>query len=157
MKITANTVYLTKKGFKKLKKDLAQLKHDRQAVESDLREMDKKDNRDHSYARNEYLDRVAIIDQEIREKELYLRRAQILPRTQNAVEVMIGSVVDLIDRATGRKSQYQIVESLEADPSQGRISIESPLGRQLVGKKPKDLVELNVGLKTRCLELTNIQ
>ncbi len=157
MKITANTIYLTKKGFKKLKKDVAQLRQDRKNIESDIRSLDKKDNRDHSYARNEYLDRLNSIDQEITEKQLYLRRAKILPRTQNAVEVMMGSVVELIDKATGRKSEYQIVESLEANPSQGRISVESPLGQQLVGKKANDWIELDLGLKKRCLKLTDIK
>ena len=45
----------------------------------------------------------------------------------------------------GRLLRYQLVDSFEADPSDGRISVISPLGRELVGRTLKDSIEWGTG------------
>jgi transcription elongation factor GreA len=79
-----------------------------------------------------------------------------LPRKRDALKVAIGSVVDLLD-TSGRLVRYTLVDSIEANPSDGRISIMSPLGQSLLGRQIQDVVEWSAGrLGTRHLRLVNI-
>jgi transcription elongation GreA/GreB family factor len=71
------------------------------------------------------------------------------------MKVAIGSVVDLIDQQ-GRLVRYTLVESIEANPSDGRISAASPLGSTLIGKTVKDIVEWGNGLNHTSLQLVKI-
>lgn len=71
------------------------------------------------------------------------------------MKVAIGSVVDLIDQK-GHLVRYTLVESIEANPSDGRISAASPLGQTLLGKTVKDIVEWGNGLNHNSLRLVKI-
>ena len=81
------------------------------------------------------------LDSEIERISHILANAAIItgPAVEN--EVGIGSRVQL-EADGGHKFEYIIVNSIEADPSQGKISDASPLGRQLLGKRLKDTVLL---------------
>jgi transcription elongation factor GreA len=57
--------------------------------------------------------------------------------------VKFGATVTLIDEDTGNKKAFQIVGETEADVKSGRVSITSPTGRALIGKKAGDSVEVN--------------
>ena len=59
-------------------------------------------------------------------------------------EVGLGSTVTLLDVETGEQLVYSIVGSAEADPSNSRISNESPVGKALLGRKVGDEIEVNV-------------
>ncbi|MNH25546.1 Transcription elongation factor GreA [compost metagenome] len=67
----------------------------------------------------------------------------------------IGSVVDLID-TNGRMVRYTIVDSIEADPSDGRISIMSPLGKSLLDKQIKDIILWGSGARIKQMQLVRI-
>lgn len=67
----------------------------------------------------------------------------------------IGSVVDLID-TNGRMVRYTIVDSIEANPSDGRISIMSPLGKSLLGKQIKDIILWGNGARIKQMQLIRI-
>jgi transcription elongation GreA/GreB family factor len=69
--------------------------------------------------------------------------------------VAIGSVVDLID-TQGKLIRYTIVDSLEANPSDGRISVKSPLGQSLLGKQIQDVIEWTAGVRTNRVQLVGI-
>lgn len=139
---TMETVYLSKKGIKELRKSVVQLERDRHKTIIALHEQDKTDNHDERYARIEKLAQLDAIESELEEKQELLRKAQPYPKTSKleTLGVTIGSVVELIDQA-GRKYVYTIVNSIEANPSDGRISFKSPLGQSLLGKKIKDTIE----------------
>jgi transcription elongation GreA/GreB family factor len=149
------TIYLSKKGIKEIKKQVAQLERDRHKTIIDLHEQDKTDNHDERYARIEKLAQLDGIEAELEEKKEILRKAQPYPKTNRleSLAVTIGSVVELIDQA-GRKYVYTIVNSVEANPSDGRISFKSPLGQSLLGKKIKDTIEWQ--MNNRKLRLTRI-
>ena len=57
----------------------------------------------------------------------------------------------------GRIIRYTIVDSIEADPSDGRISFKSPLGQNLLGKQIQDIIEWGNGLRTNQLRLVGIR
>jgi transcription elongation factor GreA len=67
----------------------------------------------------------------------------------------MGSVVDLLD-TNGRIIRYTLVDSLEADPSTGRISVMSPLGKSLIDKQLRDVVEWTASFGKRRLQLVAI-
>ncbi|MFZ2544411.1 MAG: GreA/GreB family elongation factor [Candidatus Saccharimonadales bacterium] len=136
---TTETIYLSKKGFKDLKKSIAQLERDRRRTILELHEQDKTDSHDSRLARVEMLARLDGIETELASKQALANSAKMYPRKRDAALVAIGSVVELID-STGRRFVYTIVDSIEANPSDGRISSKSPLGQNLLGKTISDTV-----------------
>jgi transcription elongation factor GreA len=152
---SSKTIYLSKKGMKELKKQVARLERDRQEGIVKLHELDKTDGHDERLARIEQIATVEVIESELADKKMVLSQAKLLPRKRDAFKVAIGSVVDLLD-TSGRIVRYTIVESIEANPSDGRISIKSPLGQKLIGKQIQDIVEWSAGLRTNKLQLVGI-
>lgn len=149
------TIYLSKKGMKDLKKTVQQLERDRQKTIRELHDQDKTDNHDERLARIEKLAQLDAIESELSEKQHLLKVAKLFPRKRDAMMVAIGSVVELIDNS-GRKVIYTIVDSIEADPSDGRISAKSPLGQTLLGKTISDTISWGRGLRTSQFQLVKI-
>lgn len=154
-KLDTKTVLLSKKGMKELRKSITQLEHDRQAIRRSLRESDKGLNHDDRFARNELLLRLEALETELYEKQSTLANAKLIPSRRTRMKVAIGSVVDLIDQQ-GQLIRYTIVDSIEANPSDGRISSVSPLGSTLLGKTAHDIVEWGNGLHRRSFQLVKI-
>ena len=148
-------VLLSKKGMKELRKRIAQLEHEQKAAIQALREMDKGTAHEERLEHIERLAHLESVESELADKRLLLSRAKLLPSKRARLKVAIGSVVDLIDQQ-GRLFRYTIVDSFEADPSDGRISVESPLGRSLLGKTIQDTVDLATGKQQRSLQLVRI-
>lgn len=153
--MTTKTIYLSKKGVKELKKQIGHLKHDLHEVTRQLRELDKTDGHDERLARIEKLAQIEMIESDIAEKQHTLTHSKLLPRKRDVLKVAIGSVVDLID-TQGRLVRYTIVDSVEANPSDGRISVESPLGKNLIGKQIQDVIEWSAGVRTNRWQLIGI-
>lgn len=152
---TTKTIYLSKKGMKELKKQLAQLQHRRNEAIADLHDSDRSESHDERLARVEKIANLDIIDSEIADKQLVLSSAKPLPRKRDALKVAIGSVVELLD-TNGRLLRYTLVDSFEADPSDGRISIMSPLGSSLLEKQVHDVIEWTAGIGKRRLQVIAI-
>ena len=71
-------------------------------------------------------------------------------------KVGLGSTVHVRDTATGDKTVYEIVTPEESDPTQGRISPSSPIGKCLLNNEEGDVVELKVPSGTREVEITKL-
>jgi len=153
--ITEKTILLSKKGIKELKKAIIQLEHDRQKTLQSLRELDKTLGHDERLARIEKLALLESIEAEINDKRLVLNSAKLLPAKRTRLQVVIGSVVDLIDKH-GHLFRYTIVDSIEANPSDGRISTASPLGQSLIGRTVRDIVEWRSGKRFNQFQLVRI-
>ena len=149
------TVLLSKKGMKELKKAIAQLEHDRAAAIRGLHDIDKTTGHDDRLERIERLARLESIESELAEKQQTLLEAKLLPSKRARMKVAMGSVVDLIDQQ-GRLFRYTLVDTIEANPSDGRISVVSPLGSTLVGKTVKDIVEWGSGTHNTKFQLVKI-
>ena len=149
------TVLLSKKGMKELKKTIAQLEHDRAAAIRGLHDIDKTTGHDDRLDRIERLARLESIESELAEKHQTMTEAKLLPSKRARMKVAMGSVVDLIDQQ-GRLFRYTLVDTIEANPSDGRISVLSPLGRNLVGKTVKDIVEWSSGTRSNTFRLAKI-
>lgn len=71
-------------------------------------------------------------------------------------KVGLGSSVDVRETDSGTELNYEIVTPEEADPSQGRISPVSPIGKCLLGHEQGDVVEVRVPSGTRRYEITRL-
>lgn len=137
---TEKTILLSKKGMKELKKAISRLERDRHTAINQLRELDKSDSHEQRIERMDKLAELDTIEAQLADKQLQLSNAKLYPRKRDALRVALGSVVELID-TQGRLVRYQLVDSIEADPSSGRISANSPLGQSLIGRTIKETVE----------------
>lgn len=149
------TVLLSKKGMKELRKTIAQLEHDRLQLIRGLHELGKTTSHDDRLERVERLARLEAVDAELAEKKHTLAAAKLMPSHSARLRVAMGSVVEMIDQQ-GRILRYTLVDSIEANPSDGRISIASPLGRNLIGKTVHDIVEWGTGLTQHQVRLVRI-
>jgi len=149
------TILLSKKGMKELKKAISQLEHDRAAAIRGLHDIDKTTGHDDRLERVERLARLESIESELAEKQQMILDAKLLPSKRARMKVAMGSVVDLIDQQ-GRLFRYTLVDTIEANPSDGRISVVSPLGSTLVGKTVKDIVEWGSGAHNTKFQLVKI-
>jgi len=145
---STKTIFLSKKGMKELKKKITRLERDLKDATTTLRELDRTDGHEERLARIEQLSHIDALESELADKRMALAQAKLFPRKRDALKVAIGSVVDLLD-TSGRIVRYTLVESIEANPSDGRISIMSPLGQNLLGKQIQDVVEWTAGTTNR--------
>ncbi len=126
---------ITESGKKELESELAELKGRRGAIAdkiADARDYgDLSENAEYDTAREEQ----GLVESRIAEIEDILLNATIIAATKSS-SVKLGSKVEL---KTGKKSvTYHVVGPVEADPLEGKISNESPIGLALMGKKIGD-------------------
>ena len=126
-------IRFTQAGYEKLKAEYEDLKQKRPATVEDLkkaREMG--DLSENGYYKASKA-KLAWIDGQIFRISHYLKMAQIVEEETEKNTVSIGKTVTL---TTGTKKMvYAIVGDMEANPSEGKISLLSPLGRALIGQK----------------------
>jgi transcription elongation factor GreA len=134
--------YLTAEGLKQLEERLKFLQEVRRPeVAERLRQAleeggDLSENAEYEDAKNEQ----AFVEGEIMRLEGILRGAQIIEITGRKDMVVLGSKVTVQEEGSSTKEVYHLVGSAEADPSAGKISSESPLGKALLGAKKGDKV-----------------
>ena len=137
--------YLTPEGLTNLERRLANLKEVRRPqVAERLRQAmeeggDLSENAEYEDAKNEQ----AFVEGEIMRLEGILSSAQIIENTGKKDKVSLGSIITVIEKGTSDEEVYHLVGSAEANPKEGKISSESPLGKALLGKKPKDNVKVD--------------
>jgi len=71
-------------------------------------------------------------------------------------KVLVLSTVELLNKTNGMKMTYTLVAQSEADLKTGKISVNSPIGQGLLGKKVGEMAEIAVPSGTIQLEITNI-
>lgn len=149
------TIFLSKKGMKELKKSIARLERQQHQAIADLHDLDTIDTHEQRLNRIEKLAQLEIIESELADKRMILSSAKLFPRKRDALMVALGSAVELIDMQ-GRIFRYTIVDSIEADPSDGRISANSPLGQTLLGKTIQDTIQWGSDLRAKQMQLVSI-
>lgn len=149
-------ILLSKKGLNELRQSIQQLERDRTQAIKSLKEAEKTTGHDDRLDRNEKLMQLEAVEDELAEKRLLLTNSKLIPSKRTRAKVALGSVVDLIDQQ-GKMFRYTVVESVEANPSDGRISAESPLGSSLLGKTVKEMVEWSTKNHQRQLRLLSIK
>ena len=98
---------------------------------------------------------VARIDDRIYELEEMIGRAQIISEGRNSGVAEPGSTIEVEDDE-GETVVYYLVGAVEADPVAGRISVESPVGRALVGKRAGERISVQVPAGMVELKIKNV-
>lgn len=152
-------VPITPEGYRRLQEELKRIKAvDRPQVVAEIEEArshgDLTENAEYDAAKEHQLQ----ITRRIAELEDKLSRAQVIdPSKLDHQKVVFGASVRLSDADSGEEHRYQIVGADESDISRGRISVESPLGRSLIGKEPNDVVTVVTPRGTREFEILEIK
>lgn len=151
-------VPMTKEGHDKIKKELDHLiKVERPKNIRDIEEArahgDLSENAEYHAAK----ERQGHIDAKKRELEFKLAHAQIIDLSRLTNEkVVFGSTVTLADSETGDIKKYTLVGQEEADIKKGKISVQSPVGKALIGHKVGDSVTIKTPAKTIEYEIQEI-
>lgn len=131
-----NETLITQEGLQKLKDELNELKSVRrikvsQRIKEAIALGDLSENSEYDAAKNEQ----AFIEGRIAELEVKIRTAKIIKEADDSTaKVRLGSKVTLEDVETGEHLDYTVVGTAEADPFNGRISNESPVGKAILGQ-----------------------
>jgi len=137
-------VILTKEGYEKLKQEIEYLStQKRREVAERIRHArefgDINENAEYDDAKNEQ----AMLEHRIAMLEERLRSARVIEKKDVAKDVVsVGSRVRLKDMEAGKTVEYQIVGSAEANPSENKLSNESPVGKAILGRKKGEVVEV---------------
>ncbi len=137
--------YLTPEGMVEMEARLKYLTEVKRAeVAERLRQAlaeggDLSENAEYEDAKNEQ----AFVEGEIQRLETIITSAEIIePTTGKKDKVELGALITVIEKGSKEKESYRLVGSAEANPRDGKISVESPLGRALLGAKVGDNVKV---------------
>jgi transcription elongation factor GreA len=89
------------------------------------------------------------------ELESLMQNVQVIKPPKSNGQVRLGSTVQL-KGTTGKSQQFQIVGTMEADPMNGKISDESPIGKELLGKKEGDQAFIKTPSETAAYRIVSI-
>jgi len=153
-------VILTKQGLDELKSKIEYLSTERRLeVAERIKEArefgDITENSEYDDAKNEQ----AMLERQIAELEDKLRGASVVDEKSVSSDlVSVGATVHVKDQKTDKSVKYRIVGSAEANPSENKLSYESPVGKALSGKKRGAVVSVPVPRgPARKLKITKIE
>ncbi|MBX6333863.1 transcription elongation factor GreA [Candidatus Saccharibacteria bacterium] len=147
--------HLTKQGVEELQAELEELIAQRAVIAERIKTArefgDLGENMEYTAARQ---------DQErnesrISEIEHILKNVAVIKDPKSNGKVVLGSTVRL-KTEDGKTKEFQVVGTVEADPLNGKISDESPIGRALLGKKEGDEVEIKTPVETAVYKIVEI-
>jgi len=142
--VSEQTTYLTREGLKKLQDELEYLRTTKryevaERLHAAMDEGDIDENAEYDEAKNEQ----AFVEGRILTVEAMLKNYVLIDETAKDLdEVSLGNVVTVVE-GNEPPEKYHLVGAAEADPTQGRISNESPLGRALIGRRVGDTVQVS--------------
>ena len=149
---------ITREGYEALKAELERIKKvDRPqniiAIEEARAHGDLSENAEYHAAK----ERQQFINARISELGYKIGNADIIdPETLPRDRVVFGSRVLLENIETGEEARYQLVGPDESNIEEGRISVSSPLGQAIIGKRPDDEITIQAPAGKRVYELVEI-
>lgn len=152
-------VPLTPQGYKALQERLKQLKtverpRNIAAIEEARSHGDLSENAEYDAAKEEQ----GMLNSQIVDLEAKIALAEIIdPSKITSDKIVFGATVTLVDLDTDEESTYQIVGTPEADLNHGKISIESPMARALIGKSEGDEARVKTPKGVREVEILKVE
>jgi transcription elongation factor GreA len=149
---------ITPEGHARLIKEIEHLKFvarpaNIKAIEEARAHGDLSENAEYSAAREEQ----GLIAARLAKFEDLLARAEVIdPKSYKGSDIVFGATLDLVDVETDDEHRYQIVGTFEADPTKGRISVESPIAKSLIGKSEGEEVRVRTPRGERTLAITKV-
>ena len=151
--------YYTEKGLKKLRKKLDQLKdierpRASQAIAEARDKGDLSENAEYDAAKEAQ----GLLELEISKLEETLSNARIIDESKlDTSKVLVLSTVKIKNLNNSASMEYKLVAQSEADLAKGKISVDSPIGKGLLGKKIGDIAEISIpngNVKFEILEIS---
>ncbi len=146
--------HLTEEGVVELKAELDLLKSQRGEVAERIKTArefgDLAENAEYQTARQEQEKH----EERISELEHIIQNVDIIKAPKSGNTVRLGSKVKL--EGSGRAKEFQVVGTVEADPLEGKISDESPIGKALMGKKLGDEIEIKTPAEIAAYKIASI-
>jgi transcription elongation factor GreA len=147
--------YLTPDGISELKTELDELVGQRGSLTERIKSArefgDLSENAEYSTARQDQ----ERVENRISEIEHILQNVNVITKPRAVSQVRLGTTVKLKGEG-GKTKTFQVVGTVEADPSEGKISDESPIGQALLNKKVGDSVEIKTPVETVTYKITDI-
>lgn len=138
-----NKTYLTQDGFQKLQQELVDLKLKRDRLVTQIEEVAQPDESGEDGLATQLKEELEVVYAKIEKIEQTLEIAEVMTgeRVKNGM-VQVGSLVKIKISGNSIK-EFNIVSHMESDPTQNKISDQSPLGLALIGKKLDDEIEVD--------------
>jgi transcription elongation factor GreA len=146
--------HLTREGVEELQAEHADLVAQRSPIAERIKTArefgDLSENAEYSSARQEQ----ERVESRISEIEHILQNVDIITKPKGDSKVQLGSSVKL--KGNGKTKEFTVVGTVEADPLNGKISDESPIGKALLGKKEGDEIEIKTPAETTVYKIVEI-
>ena len=151
--------YLSKEGYEKLDKELRDLKtRGRKEIAEEISEARSKGDLSENAEYDAAKEAQGHLEKRIAELENTLATATIIDdREIDSSKAYVLSTVTILNKKTDKQMKYTLVSKDEADFKQGKISVESPIGKSILGKEVGDVVKVKVPAGTLELEILNIE
>lgn len=150
--------YYTAEGLKKLREELNYLKDVErpkasQAIAEARDKGDLSENAEYDAAKEAQ----GLLELQISKMEATLSNARLIDESQlDTSKVLVHSTVEVKNKKNDAKMKYKLVAQSEADLKTGKISVDSPIGKGLLGKKEGEIVQINVPSGVIELEIVSI-
>tara|TARA_X000000950_G_C13829672_1_gene625574 strand:- start:229 stop:705 length:477 start_codon:yes stop_codon:yes gene_type:complete len=150
--------YYTEEGLRKLREELNLLKDIErpkasQAIAEARDKGDLSENAEYDAAKEAQ----GLLELQISKMEATLSNARLIDESQlDSSKVLVHSTAEVKNKSNGAKMKYKLVAQSEADLKKGKISVDSPIGKGLLGKKEGEIAEIIVPNGTIELEIVSI-
>ncbi|MBT8256772.1 MAG: transcription elongation factor GreA [Bacteroidia bacterium] len=150
--------YYTEEGLKKLRKELNHLKDvERPKASQDIAEARDKGDLSENAEYDAAKEAQGMLEMRIAKLEETLANARIIDESQlDLSKVLVLSTVKIKNVSNGMEMNYKLVAQSEADLKSGKISVDSPIGKGLLGKEVGDIAEIQVPNGTMKFEIIEI-
>ncbi len=141
-----NVSYYSKEGLKNLREELEQLEHvERPKITNAIAEArdkgDLSENAEYHAAKEEQ----SLLELKIAKLKQVLSTARLIDESQlDNSKVLIHSIIKIKNQSNGMEFNYTLVADSESDLASGKISVNSPIGKGLLGKKIGEVAEITV-------------
>jgi transcription elongation factor GreA len=150
--------YFTEEGLKKLKEELHQLKaHERVSISKQIAEARDKGDLSENAEYDAAKEAQGLLELRISKLEEVLSSARLIDEsTLDTTKALIHSIVKIKNVANGTTMTYTLVAENEADLKAGKISVDSPIGKGLLGKKVGQVADIKVPSGTMKFEIVSL-
>ena len=157
--MSQNTVYLTEEGLQKLKDEIRHMESvERPKISQQIAEARDKGDLSENAEYDAAKEAQGLLEMKISKMEETLAGARLIDESQlDTSKVLVLSTVKIKNQTNGMEMSYTLVAESEADLASGKISVNSPIGKGLLGKSVGDTAEIQVPngtMKFDILEIT---
>jgi len=153
-----NVSYITRKGLEKLKKELDQLINvERPAISRSIADARDKGDLSENYEYSAAKEAQGMLEMKISNLETVISNARLIDNSNlDSSEIRLLNRIQIKNKVTNAIMEYVIVPESEADLKNGKISVETPIAKGLLGKKVGDVVNIKVPSGEIALEILKI-